>query len=182
MRGVVLLYGGADLPSLARYRLRDRPAWEREFAAWGLALGFGDLEPGRWIARVAPRPVLFINGVRDELVGEANARLLQEKAGAPKTVVWLDTEHMQPDAEDLLVDLVGRARQWADTLDGQPLGRDSIRAPAGRMNRLSGVATLRGFASVIAPMGSPVIPPASLHFQNCQRVGTHMPSTWTKSW
>jgi hypothetical protein len=116
VHGVVLLYGGADLPGLARYRMRDRPAWERELAAWGLALGFADLEPGRWIGRVAPRPVLFVNGVRDELVGDANARLLHAKAGAAKTIVWLDTEHMQPDAEALLVDLVGRARAWADTL------------------------------------------------------------------
>jgi hypothetical protein len=120
VRGVCLLYGGADLPNLARYRLRDHAAWERELVAWGLALGFADLEPGRWIGRVAPRPVLFVNGVRDELVGEANARLLQAKAGAAKTIVWLDTEHMQPGAEALLVDLVDRARAWADTLGVSP--------------------------------------------------------------
>lgn len=117
VRAVGLLYGGADLPKLARYRLRDRPAWEREAAAWGLALFFADLEPARWIGRVAPRPVLFLGGTRDELVGAANARLLHERAGEPKTVVWLDTEHMQPRVDDLLVDLVERARAWFEGIE-----------------------------------------------------------------
>lgn len=117
VRAVCLLYGGADLPNLVRYRMRDRPGWEREAAAWGLALLFSDLEPARWIGRVAPRPVLFINGARDELVGEANARLLHAKAGEPKAVVWIDSEHMRPEADDLLVELVERARRWFEEVD-----------------------------------------------------------------
>ena len=117
VRAVCLLYGGADLPNLVRYRMRDRPGWERETAAWGLALLFSDLEPARWIRRVAPRPVLFINGGRDELVGEANARLLHAKAGEPKAVVWIDSAHMRPEADALLVDLVERARRWFEEVD-----------------------------------------------------------------
>ena len=116
VRAVCLLYGGADLPNLVRYRMRDRPGWEREAAAWGLALLFPELEPARWIGRVAPKPLLFINGRRDELVGEANARLLHARAGEPKTVVWIDSEHMRPEADALLVDLVERARRWFEEL------------------------------------------------------------------
>ena len=118
VRAVCLLYGGADLPNLVRYRMRDRPGWEREAAAWGLALLFADLEPARWIPRVAPRPVLFINGERDELVGEANARLLHARAKEPKTVVWIDSEHMRPAADALLIDLVERSRRWFETTGG----------------------------------------------------------------
>jgi hypothetical protein len=117
VRAVCLLYGGADLPNLVRYRMRDRPGWERETAAWGLALFFSELEPARWIGRVAPRPVLFVNGARDELVGEANARLLHAKAGEPKSVVWINSEHMRPEADELLVDLVERARRWFEEVD-----------------------------------------------------------------
>jgi len=125
VRGVVLLYGGADLPNLVRYRMRDRPVSEREAAALGLALLFADLEPARWMGRVAPVPVLFVNGARDELVGDANARLLHAEAGEPKTIVWLDTEHMRPEADALLVDLVGRARAWSDTLSSSAAGARS---------------------------------------------------------
>jgi hypothetical protein len=112
VRAVCLLYGGADLPNLVRYRMRERPGWEREAAAWGLALLFSELEPARWIARVAPRPVLFINGSHDELVGEANARLLHARAREPKTVEWIESAHMRPEADELLIDLVERARRW----------------------------------------------------------------------
>jgi hypothetical protein len=133
VRAVCLLYGGADLPNLVRYRMRDRPGWEREAAAWGLALLFPDLEPGRWIGRVAPKPLLFINGRRDELVGEGNARLLHARAGGPKTVVWIDSEHMRPEADALLVDLVERARRWFEEL---PLSAaDSSAGASGRRPR-----------------------------------------------
>jgi fermentation-respiration switch protein FrsA (DUF1100 family) len=119
VRAVALLYGGADLPRLARYRLRDRPTWERETAAWGLALFFADLEPARWIGRVAPRPVLFLNGRHDEFVGAGSARLLHARAREPKTVLWLDTAHLDPRADSLLVDLVDRSRAWFERASPQ---------------------------------------------------------------
>ena len=94
-------------------------------AAWGLALLFADLEPARWIGRVAPRPVLFVNGERHELVGEATARLLHARAGEPKAVVWIDSAHMRPEADALLIDLVERARRWFEGLDAPPRGTPS---------------------------------------------------------
>jgi hypothetical protein len=116
--------------------VRERPAWEREAAAWGLALFFSELEPARWIGRVAPRPVLFLGGTRDEFVGEASARLLHARAREPKTVVWLDTEHMRPEADSLLIGLVKRARGWfeeveADSTDRGPRSPTRRGAPRG---------------------------------------------------
>lgn len=129
VRAVCLLYGGADLPNLVRYRMREQPRWEREAAAWGVAVLFSDLEPARWIGRVAPRPVLFVNGSRDELVGDANARLLHAKAGEPKTVLWIESAHMRPQADALLVELVERARGWFEAMDQAPSGGRGARKP-----------------------------------------------------
>lgn len=116
VRAVALLFGGAELPSMVRYRMREAPAWERETAAAGVALFFSDLEPGRHVARIAPRPLLLVNGNRDEFVSVHAAEALWAAAGEPKHRIWLDSRHLQPDAESLLRDLVSRTLAWLATL------------------------------------------------------------------
>jgi hypothetical protein len=112
VRAVALLFGGADLPAMVRYRMRDAKAWEREVAATGVQLLFADLEPGRYVGRIAPRPLLLINGSRDEFVSARAAERLWQQAGEPKHRIVIDSRHLQPDAEGLLRDLVGRTMEW----------------------------------------------------------------------
>ncbi len=112
VRSVCLLFGGADLPGLVRYRMRERPLWEREVVALGLVLLFGDLEPARHVGRIAPRPLLMIGGTRDEFVPRASAEALFRAAHDPKEQMWFDSEHLQPDAEELLIELVERTLAW----------------------------------------------------------------------
>jgi fermentation-respiration switch protein FrsA (DUF1100 family) len=122
VRAVSLFFGGADFPALIRYRMRERPAWEREAVAWGLALCFGDLDPRRTAASVSPRPLLLINGTEDEFVSSGSARALERAARPPKRQIWLPSAHLQPDAEALLVQLTQITLQWQRELEGEAAG------------------------------------------------------------
>ena len=119
VRAVSVFFGGADFPALIRYRMRERPWWEREAVAWGLALFFGDLDPQRTVGRVSPRPLLLINGTEDEFVPAASARALERAARRPKRQIWLPSAHLQPDAEALLVQLTQTTLQWLREVEAE---------------------------------------------------------------
>lgn len=112
VRATAILYWGAGQPDMARYRMRERPLWERELVAAGLWLFFNDLEPERTVAAVSPRPLLLVNGEHDEFVSRAAALRLRAAARPPVEQVWLASEHLQPTAEELLQRLVTVTLEW----------------------------------------------------------------------
>ncbi len=70
---------------------------ERPRAA-ALALGGGgfgppEADPLQVIGRFAPRPLLFVNAERDEVIPRSAAEALHAAAGEPKEIVWFDTTH-----------------------------------------------------------------------------------------
>jgi fermentation-respiration switch protein FrsA (DUF1100 family) len=70
---------------------------ERPRAA-ALALGGGglgppEIDPARFIGRFAPRPLLFVNAERDEVIPRRASEALFDAAGQPKEIVWFDTNH-----------------------------------------------------------------------------------------
>lgn len=54
------------------------------------------VDPLNFIWRIAPRPVLFINGKRDLLVPVESNILLHNMASEPKTIVWFDGIEGEP--------------------------------------------------------------------------------------
>jgi cephalosporin-C deacetylase-like acetyl esterase len=74
---------------------------------------FSAVEPLNFIGRVAPRPLLFINGKRDTLVPPEANKLLHDAAGEPKTIVWFDgiegepTGHIPP-----ITDILEICKDW----------------------------------------------------------------------
>jgi fermentation-respiration switch protein FrsA (DUF1100 family) len=49
--------------------------------------GFSEVAPIKWISKISPRPLLLIQGNKDDLVPVEHARKLFEKAGEPKKLV-----------------------------------------------------------------------------------------------
>lgn len=47
-----------------------------------------DIDPVKWISKVSPRPVLFINGTSDDIIPKASAEALINAAKEPKEVYW----------------------------------------------------------------------------------------------
>ena len=50
--------------------------------------------PEQWIARVAPRPVVFLDSREDERIPAASREALFAAAAQPKSRIWLDGPHM----------------------------------------------------------------------------------------
>jgi dienelactone hydrolase len=50
-------------------------------------------DPVYHVARIAPRPLLFINVTKDQMILKAWAESLHKAAGAGSKVVWLETDH-----------------------------------------------------------------------------------------
>jgi dienelactone hydrolase len=52
--------------------------------------------PSNFVARISPRPVLFINATRDTTVPREAAELLHEAAREPKEIRWVEGGHVLP--------------------------------------------------------------------------------------
>ncbi len=77
------------------------------------------LDPARWVARVAPRPVIMINALEDERIPRALVDRLYASAAEPKAQYWLPGLHMQRNRRDVLGALVDTVMALAQ--------RDSLR-------------------------------------------------------
>jgi fermentation-respiration switch protein FrsA (DUF1100 family) len=91
--GVALLFGGGDLAQIAEARVPFRSSLLRNVSKMLLRPWLDPVDPVRFVSRIAPRPVLLVNGRRDTDIPAASVALLHQAAREPKTVVWVDTPH-----------------------------------------------------------------------------------------
>lgn len=99
---VVLVYGGGDFEKLIASNLEDVPGWLRGPVAAAGGWLTQPIEPLRYVGRIAPRPLILINGAADDRIPRESAELLYAAAGEPKRLIWLDTGHISPRNEALL--------------------------------------------------------------------------------
>lgn len=90
---VALLFGGADLQTIARANLKA-PVYLDRLAAWILSVLVSPVEPSKYIGRISPRPLLMLSATGDRQIPERCARLLHERAGTSKTVRWIAAGHV----------------------------------------------------------------------------------------
>jgi uncharacterized protein len=64
-------------------------------AIGGAGLGPSAVDPATHVGRIAPRPLLFVNALRDERVPRARAEALHQAAAEPKEVLWFDATHRE---------------------------------------------------------------------------------------
>ncbi len=76
--------GDSVLPRTARLPRRLKRL------AWPVA-------PSLFARNIAPRPVLMLNGLQDEVVQPAHAELLWANLGEPREIRWYDSGHRLPD-------------------------------------------------------------------------------------
>ncbi len=100
IKTAVFLVGGADWPTIlsqsedpdtrayhARYVRKS--ASERQRQDQILA----DVDPRNFVAHIASRPILMINGTKDVLIPKASAQALFSAAREPKKQIWLPYGH-----------------------------------------------------------------------------------------
>jgi fermentation-respiration switch protein FrsA (DUF1100 family) len=108
-RNVALIYGAGDLPSVVAANLAIRPRFLRRAAAWLATRPFVAFFPERFVDRIAPRPVVMVNGIDDPQMPVEAVRRLYDAALPPKELIWLRTGHLMPTDSALIRTLVDTA-------------------------------------------------------------------------
>lgn len=103
-------YGGAGLCCLIRANLPG-PQWVRSFASKIGAAVFHPLEAELHLPYIHGE-FLVINGVKDRQIPLDCAKRMQDMVPPPKEIINLDTDHLQPDDHELLVELIAISREW----------------------------------------------------------------------
>jgi dienelactone hydrolase len=88
-------YAGFSLGTLvgALFCAVDTRPRAAALALGGAGFGPPALDPARFVAGIAPRPVLFVNARDDETVPRAAAEALHAAAAEPKEIAWFDGTH-----------------------------------------------------------------------------------------
>lgn len=107
-----MVYGGGDLPSLIRHNVRryEGPVISTLVGAAGGIL-LHPLEPMRYVGRMAPVPLLMINGTGDEQIPRENAEMLFAAAREPKELVWIPSHHVNPQNVELTRRIIATLRE-----------------------------------------------------------------------
>lgn len=108
-RNVALIYGAGDLPRVLAANLDLKPSVLRRPAAWFAMRPFAEFAPERFIALIAPRPIVMVNGVDDPQMPNDAVTSLYEAARAPKDIIWMRTGHLMPTDSALIRTLVDTA-------------------------------------------------------------------------
>jgi fermentation-respiration switch protein FrsA (DUF1100 family) len=117
-RNVALIYGAGDLDGVLAANLTLRPRFLRSAIAWLATRRFRALEPERHVARIAPRPLVMVNGFDDAQMPRSTVESLYNAAREPKTLVWLRTGHLTPTDTTLVQTLVDTALVLLPVLRG----------------------------------------------------------------
>jgi hypothetical protein len=103
------IHGGGAPVRLLEAALRREVSLSvpRKLAAWAIALlAHGlTLAPEGWVARIAPRPFVMINGRDDQAIPRACVEVLFEAAAEPKELVWIPGGHIDKRAEEEILAL-----------------------------------------------------------------------------
>ena len=105
-RNVGLIYGAGELGTVLKANLTVKPRFLRSVAAWLASQLYDEFEPTHYIAGIAPRTVIMVNGRDDRQMPVRAVQALYDAAREPKTLIWLTTGHLLPTNTPLIRALV----------------------------------------------------------------------------
>jgi len=118
-----MVYGGGELRSLIRHNVRryEGPLVS-ELVGLTAAVLLQPLEPMRYVHKIAPTPLLMVNGIEDEQVPRENTELLFNAAQEPKQIVWIESHHVNPRNTELTRRIIDTLRTHLTVLGAIPPG------------------------------------------------------------
>lgn len=102
IRGCVLTYGGGNMRALLNSPgVNEATGFLASLMKPVAVYLLRAADPARYVHMISPRPILFQNGLHDELITPQSARALHQAALYPKEIRWYDTAHIGEDDEDV---------------------------------------------------------------------------------
>ncbi len=111
LKASVLIVGGGDFAALARYSEHPaaRAIGEGLTKSPELAARVALFDPVNFVAHIAPRPLLMVNGTNDQIVPRRCAQALYDAAGEPKQIIWFEANHTLDTKQ---IEAVSRVAAW----------------------------------------------------------------------
>jgi hypothetical protein len=102
------IHGGGDLTAMLAFNLPEelQNPW---FGPPASALGgllLAQLRPERYVADIAPRPLVMVNSEDDERIPSSCVTSLFDAAREPKELLWVQGEHVGPRRQEILGELL----------------------------------------------------------------------------
>jgi hypothetical protein len=120
---VGLIYGAGEMADVLAANLTMRPRWLRSAAAWIAMRPYAEFSPERYVGRIAPRPIIMVNGIDDPQMPRSAVQALYDAARPPKDLIWLRTGHLMPDDTVLVRALVDTTLARLPVLKGAAVDR-----------------------------------------------------------
>src|SRR5918994_2372002 len=121
-RNVGLIYGAGDLGTVLEANLSLKPGLLRKMAVWLASELYYEFEPTQYIAGIAPRPLIMVNGRDDPQMPIKAVWALYAAAREPKSLIWLTTGHLLPPNKTLIRALVDTTLARLPVLEGAKRG------------------------------------------------------------
>mgnify|MGYP001352773262 CR=1 FL=1 len=100
IRAVILMIGGADYDVILRHSEVPNVSVMRNLGDDAqldeVARTLQPIDPKNYVGAISPRPVLLMNGEKDQLISLEGGKRMQELANEPKEQVWYDGGHIPP--------------------------------------------------------------------------------------
>ncbi|NGX56933.1 MAG: hypothetical protein K1060chlam5_01186 [Candidatus Anoxychlamydiales bacterium] len=106
----ILAFGGANIYEIFYANLNNYFLFRKQIAKIA-ALIFNPIDPKYHMKYIKP-PLLIINGTDDTFIPKKSAKLLQELANDPKTIINLETKHIMPDNKSLIEKVYNISNEW----------------------------------------------------------------------
>jgi len=113
----VMTYGGGDLDKLFSSEAAKSELGMLHWPVKTLVVYLtAPSDPVRYVGQVAPRPLLFQNGIHDSLISNAAADALYEAANEPKERTLYDSDHVGLDEENTR-EVLNESLEWIQKID-----------------------------------------------------------------
>lgn len=111
---LAIVYGGAPMGRMAAHNFTVLPAWSRSMVGTLVDILVAPLEPTRHLPNLGERPTLYLVSRQDEQIPLECVSAVEEAIKGPKTLIYLETRHVNPKDTKLIASLASKAMDWVD--------------------------------------------------------------------
>jgi len=111
---VILIHGGADLPSTLAAAMPHVPAWIRPLAVRLALIPIDTFDPARYVARISPRRLLVIAARDDPHFPAAAVSAFFARAREPKALRWTNTGHVGKRNVEIVAVVIAELTRYLD--------------------------------------------------------------------
>ncbi|MFC1493443.1 alpha/beta hydrolase family protein [candidate division KSB1 bacterium] len=114
---VASIYSGSKIEKLVEVNLPYKIKLFNKIVGIFAKLLAYPLEPLHYVQDISPRPFLVMGGADDERFPVKYTELLYNKANEPKDIIWIKSNHMEPERTELISQLTREVTVWMKSRD-----------------------------------------------------------------